>query len=200
MFWVTCGGKMMTLGHGWGCHPIQTASCIHIKHIQSVWAHWYAIHRHMVAALLSYTQPIWLRFLWSGSLLAGNNVIRHGWGCHPIQTSSHIHIRHVQYVWAHWKDVHRHTVVALLSYTHPTWLRSLMFWVSCGGKMMSFGLGWACHPLQTDSPIHIRHMQSVSENFYAVQRHMVAVLPSYIHPTWLRFLWSGSLLEAKWCH
>ncbi len=46
---------MMSLGHGCGCHPIQTASCIHIWYVQSAKAHWYAVHRHMVAALLSCT-------------------------------------------------------------------------------------------------------------------------------------------------
>ncbi len=65
-FWVTCGDKMMSLCHGWGCQPPQTASCIHIRHVQSVWAHWYAIHRHMVAALHMYTLPTWLSFWGSG--------------------------------------------------------------------------------------------------------------------------------------
>jgi hypothetical protein len=44
----------MSLCHGWGWQPPQTASRIHVYHIQSVWAHWYAVHRHMVAALHSY--------------------------------------------------------------------------------------------------------------------------------------------------
>ncbi len=35
-FWVTCGVKMMSLRHGWGRQPNQTASHIHIIHIQSV--------------------------------------------------------------------------------------------------------------------------------------------------------------------
>ncbi len=53
-FWVTCGFKMMSLhhGHSWGWPPPQTASLIHIRHIQRVWAHWYAVHGHKMAALL----------------------------------------------------------------------------------------------------------------------------------------------------
>ncbi len=35
-FWVTCGVKMMWLYHGWGWQPPQTASHIHIRHMQSV--------------------------------------------------------------------------------------------------------------------------------------------------------------------
>ncbi len=70
-FWVTCGCgvKMMSLHHGWGWQPPQTDSHINILHIQSVWAHWYAIHRHMVAALHIHTHPTWLRFWGSGSLV-----------------------------------------------------------------------------------------------------------------------------------
>jgi hypothetical protein len=67
--WVTCGVKMMWLCHGWGWQPPQTASHIHKRHIQSVWAHWYAIHRHLVAALPIYTHPTWLRFWGSRSLV-----------------------------------------------------------------------------------------------------------------------------------
>ncbi len=58
----TCGVKMMWLCHGWGWQPPQTASHIHIRHIQSDWAHWYAIHGHTVSALNSYTHPTWLIF------------------------------------------------------------------------------------------------------------------------------------------
>ncbi len=58
-----------TLCHGWGWQPPQTASHIHIRHIQSDLAHWYAVHRHNVAALHSYTHPTWLRFWGSGSLV-----------------------------------------------------------------------------------------------------------------------------------
>ena len=58
-FWVTCGVKMMSLRHGWGWEPgPQTDFLIHITHIQSVWAHWYAVHWHTVAALHSNTHPM----------------------------------------------------------------------------------------------------------------------------------------------
>jgi hypothetical protein len=67
--WVTCGVNMMWLCHGWGWQPPHTASHIHIRHIQSVWANWYAVHSNMVAALHSYTQPTLLRFWGSGSLV-----------------------------------------------------------------------------------------------------------------------------------
>ena len=69
-FWVTCGVKIMWLCHGWGWRPPQTASHIHIRHVQSVWAHWYAVHMHTISALHSYTHPTsWLRFWGSGSLV-----------------------------------------------------------------------------------------------------------------------------------
>ncbi len=55
---VTCGVKMMWLCHGWGWQPPQTASHFYIKHIQHVWAHWYAVHWHRVAAQT--VIPTWL--------------------------------------------------------------------------------------------------------------------------------------------
>ncbi len=55
-FWVTpCGVKVMSLCHGWGWHSPQITSHIHTRHIQSIWAHWYAVHGHIVATLHSYT-------------------------------------------------------------------------------------------------------------------------------------------------
>ncbi len=65
----TCGVKMMWLCHGWGWQPPQTASHIHIRNIQRDWAHCYAIHGHTVPALLSPTDPTWLRFWLPGSLV-----------------------------------------------------------------------------------------------------------------------------------
>jgi hypothetical protein len=59
---------MMSLRHGWGWQPTQTDSCIHIIHIQSVWAQWYADHGHMAVSSNSYTHTTWLRF-W-GSVLS----------------------------------------------------------------------------------------------------------------------------------
>ena len=56
----------MSLHHGWGWQPTQTASCIYPVHIQCVSAHWYAVHRHTVAAFYSYTHTILLRFWGSG--------------------------------------------------------------------------------------------------------------------------------------
>ncbi len=58
----------MWLCHGWGWWPPQTASNIHMKHVQSVWAHWYAVHMHTISALHDYTHPTsWLKFWGSGS-------------------------------------------------------------------------------------------------------------------------------------
>ncbi len=128
-FWVTCGVKMMSLCHGLGWQPPQTASCIHIRHIHSVWAHWYAVHGHTIAALHSYTHPTWLIFWGSGSLVDSK------W-CHyyMVEADGHLkllpasHIKHIQSVWAHWYVDHWHTVAALHSYAHPTWLRCWGTW------------------------------------------------------------------------
>jgi hypothetical protein len=175
---------MMSLRHGWRCHPIQTASSIPIKNIQNVWAHCYAVHRHKVAALLSYTNPTWLRIWWSWSL-SQNDVIT-SWLRLP--SASHILISHVHSVWAHWYTVHRHKVVSRLTQLYwPYLAQILVIWVTYGVKMMSLHHCWSCHPIQTTFTIHIRHMISVWAHSYAVHRHNVAGLLIYSNPTWLRF-------------
>ncbi len=68
-FWVTCGVKMMSLRHGWGWQPTQTASHFHIRHLKTVWAHWYAVHVHMSVASNSYTHTTLVIFWGSGSLV-----------------------------------------------------------------------------------------------------------------------------------
>ncbi len=126
-FWVTCAVKMMSLHHGWGWQPPQTSSHIHIRHIQSIWAHWCADNKHMVAALHSYTHPTWLRCWGSGSLVESNDVIMSSLWLTAIPTASHIHIRHIQSIWAHWYAIHGHILAALHSFTHSNRLR---FWGS----------------------------------------------------------------------
>ncbi len=85
-FLVTCGVKMMSLRHGWDWQLPQTAFHIHIRHIQRVWAHWYVVHRHMVAALHSFTHPTWLRFWGSGSLVESK------W-CHYVKVEADSHLK-----------------------------------------------------------------------------------------------------------
>ncbi len=68
-FWLTCWVKLMSLCHGWGWQPPQTTSHIRFRHIQSVWAHWYAVHGHMAVASNSYTHTTWVIFWGSGSLV-----------------------------------------------------------------------------------------------------------------------------------
>ncbi len=104
---------MMSLGHGWGWLPPQTASLIHTRHLQSVWAHWYAVHRHEVAALHSY--PPYLAQILGFLVTYGVEMmsLHHGWGWQLPQTASQIYIRHIQSVWAHQYAIYRHKVAAL---------------------------------------------------------------------------------------
>ena len=65
---------------GWGWQPPQTASCIYIRHIRNVWAHWYAVNRHKVAALHSY--PPYLAQILGFWVNYGVEMmsLHHGWG------------------------------------------------------------------------------------------------------------------------
>ncbi len=84
--WVTCAIKMMSLRHGWGWQPPQTASCINNRHIQCVWSQWYAVHGHMSVASNSYTHTTWVRFRGSGSL------VKSKW-CHYVMVELYSHLK-----------------------------------------------------------------------------------------------------------
>ena len=86
-FWVTCGVNMMWLCHGWGWQPPQTDFHIYITHIQSVWAHWYAVLRHTVTVLNSYTHPTWLIF-WGPSV----SLVDSKW-CDYVMVEADIHLK-----------------------------------------------------------------------------------------------------------
>jgi hypothetical protein len=90
-FWVTCGVKIMSLCHDWGLQPPKTAFHIHFRLIQSVWAHWYAVHGDTVSALHSCTHPTWLRFWFWGS----GSLVESKW-CHyvMIEADSHLKLLH----------------------------------------------------------------------------------------------------------
>ncbi len=142
----------MSLCHVWGWQPPQTASPIHHRHEQSVWAHWYVVYRHMLAALSTCTPPTLVTCWGSGSLVESK------W-CHYIMFEadshlkllliSYIHIRHIQIVWAHWYNVHWHTVAALHSFTHSNRLR---FWGS--GSLVVVELKW-CHYVMFEADSHL---------------------------------------------
>ena len=95
------------------------------------------------------------------------------------EVGSHLKLLYKTYAkWAHWYDVHWHTVVALHSY-QPYLTQIMVFLVTCGVQMTSLHYGWGWQSTQTTCRIHIRHLQSVWEYWYGVHRHRVATLHSY---------------------
>ncbi len=119
----------------------------------------------------------------------------HGWCLQTPQTASHIHIRHIWlstlicYPWAY--------SISLTQLYPPCLAQILGLWVTCRVKMMRLCHGWDWQPPQTPSHILIRPAKSIWAHWYAVHWHMVAALPNFSHPTWRRFLGSGSLAESK---
>jgi hypothetical protein len=103
--WVTCGIKMMSLCHRWGWQPPQTTSCIHIIHVQNVWAHWYAVHGHMALASNSSTYTTWVRFWGSGSL--------------------------VESKWCHYITVEADSQLKLLLHPHQTYPKCFITLICC---------------------------------------------------------------------
>ncbi len=78
--------RMVPLRHSWGCYIPQTASCILIRHIQSVWAIGMLSQGHLVAPLYRYTGQVGPRFGKSGSLVEWK------W-CHNVMVEADIHLR-----------------------------------------------------------------------------------------------------------
>jgi hypothetical protein len=205
------GSDVGALGHLWSQHDVimswlkltatpQTASHIHIRHIRCVWACWYAIYRHMVAALHIYTHPTWLRCWGSGSLVESK------W-CHYVMVEGD---GHTSNCFPNPYKTYRMSLSTLICWPwaygssctrlYPPYLAQMLgLWVTWGVKMMSLCHGWSWQPPQTASHIHIRYIQSVWAHWYAVQRHIVAALHSYTNSNRLRFGGSGSLVESKWC-
>ena len=124
---------------------VETAS--HLKqlptsiwHIGSVWAHWYAVHWHLAAALHSFTHPTWLRFWGSGAHVESK------WCDYDmVETDSHLKqlptsIWHVESVWVHWYDVHWHTTFGSL--VESKWCDNVMFEADSHLKLLSTLSTW----------------------------------------------------------
>jgi hypothetical protein len=152
----------MLLCHSWGWQPPQTASHIHLRHIQCL--------STLICCPLAYScsltqlYPLYLAQILGFWVTCGVKMMLscHSWCWQQSQNASHIHIRHIHSVWAHWYAVHWHMVAALHRYTPPYLAQNLGFWVTCGAKMMLLCHSWGWQPLQTASHIHIIHTQCLS--------------------------------------
>ncbi len=140
---------MMSLHHGWGWQPPQTAFHLHFRYMQSVCSHGYAVHGHKVAAIHSY--PHYLAQILGFWVTSGVKMmsLRHGWGWQPPQTASHIHLRHIQTVWTHPYAIHGHMTVASNSNNHFTWV---IFW----GSWSYVESKW-CHYVIVKADSHLNH-------------------------------------------
>ncbi len=185
---VTCGVLMMHFCQGWCQQPTQTASHIHIGHIQSDWAHWYAIHGHTVSSLHSYTHPNRLRCWGSGSLVESK------W-CDYVMVEVDNHLKllptsildiHAKSIWAHWCAVHRHVVSGLHRFTHPTWVRFL----GSGSLLYSK----YCDYVKVEAHGHLKLLPTSIFNMYKVFEHidMLSICLQYQPYTVIPTLFLGS--------
>ncbi len=133
----------------------------------------------------------------------------HGWDWQPPQLASHIHIGHIQCVWANWYAIHGHTISPLHSYSHPL-----------GSDFGVLGHLWSKNDVimsllrltspQTASHIHIRHIQ-VFEHIdmlsIGIWLQPYTVIPTLLGSDFgvLGHLWSqndvttsGLMLTATW--
>ncbi len=185
--WVTCPAETMPWRHGWDRKPPQTTSPIHIKHIQSVQAHWYAVSRHTVAALYSYTHPTWLRFWGFGSHVKSKR-------CHYVIVQAESHLKPLPPYILVYKKCLSTLICCFKAYScsliqlYPPYLAQILgFWVTCQVKKMPLRHDWGGTAISNLSPHPYWYIQSVWSHWYAVQWQTVAALYSYALPTWLRF-------------
>ena len=169
---------MMSSRHGWGWQPTQTIYCIYMRHIQSVWSHWYAVHWCMVKALHSYNHTTWLRFWGTGSLVESK------W-YHYVMVEADSHLRLLPTsIWDIYK-VFSTSICCPLTYGYfltqllPHYLAQILgYWVTCRVKTMSLSHGWGWRPPQTICCIHMNYIQSVWAHWHADHRHTVPALNS----------------------
>jgi hypothetical protein len=166
--------EMMPLRHGWGWYPPQTASHIWARHIQSVWAIDMLPQGHtMGAPLYQYTGQVGPRFCTFGSLVEWK------W-CHYIMVGADIHLRLLP---TSILDLYKVFEVlfcclkgTLVSLYQQRWPQILEFGSFVEWKWCHYN-GWGCHPPQTASHIHIRHIKCVQGIVLLSQGLMGA--PSY---------------------
>ncbi len=191
----------MSLPNGWGCHPNQIASHIHIRYNQSVWAHWWALHRHTEAALHLILANGWFRF--------DNDGLLGEWKwCHYIMLEAAILFKllppsildiiivfepFVCCLKGRW--VHSYT-------TPPAKLAPDLGLLDClwSGK-------W-CHYIMVEAAIQFKLLLASISNIYKVFEPLIcfpkacgsSLTPLY-WSSWLRFGNSGSLAgQSNWCH
>jgi hypothetical protein len=148
---------MISLHHCWGWQPPQTASPIHLRHMQSVWTHWYAVHRHMVAALHSY--PPYLAQIWGFWVTCGVEA----------EADSHLklHPTSILDIYKVFEHIKMLSIgMRLQPYTaiHPTWL-------SFGGAGSLMELKW-CHYNMVEADSYIKLLPASILDMYKVFEHI----------------------------
>jgi hypothetical protein len=108
--------------------------------------------------------PTWVRLWGSGSLVESK------W-CDYVMVEADGHLKllpisifDIQNIWAHWYAVHWHTVAALHSVTHPTWLR---LW----GMWSLVELKW-CIFVMVDADGHLKLLPTSILDTYKVIEHI----------------------------
>ncbi len=160
----------MSVRHGWGWQPSQTASCRHVRHVLSVWAHWYAVHGQTAVASNSYTHTTWLIFWGSGSLVESK------W-CQYVMVEADSHLNHcIPHPHYTYTKCLRTLICcpwafgSSLKQLYPHYLAQMLgFWVTSGVKMMSLRHGWGWQLLPTftlDIYKLFKHIQMLSMGTY----------------------------------
>ncbi len=142
---------------------------------------------------------IWgFRFIWGVKMMPQP----HGWGWHQPQTTSYIHIRHIQSVWDIGMISQGHMVAPSYHYTGQVPPR-----FGDSGSLEEWK--W-CHNFMVEADIHLRPFHTSILDMYKVFETLVCCIKDmwlhlsplypYTGQVFPSFWNSDSLEEWKWCH
>jgi hypothetical protein len=166
---------MMPKHHGWGLYTPQTTSYIHIRHIQRAWAISMLSQGLIVAQLYRYTSQVGPHLSIQVHLSSDNNATPSWWGWYPFQTTSNIHIRHIQSAWAIDMLTQGHIDAPLYRYTSQVGPRL--------GDLGSLEEWKWCHNVMVDADIDLWLFHTYILDIYKVFEPLVCCLKGILlHP------------------
>jgi hypothetical protein len=139
-------------------------------------SHWYAVSKAYGCTLIPLHRPSWpqiwgFRFIWGVEMMPQH----HGWGWYLPQTTSYIHIRHIQSVWDIGMLSQGHMVAPLYRYTGQVAPRF--------GDSGSLEEQKWCHNVMFEADIHLRPLHTSILDVYKVSEPLVCCLKDiWVHP------------------
>ncbi len=176
-------GKAGSLVEWKWCHNVMVEADIHLRLLHTSILDTYKVFKSLVCCMKGvWVQPhtVTLAKLAPDLGSKGHLGVKmmpqcHGWGWYSLQTTSYIHIRHIQSVWDIGMLSQGHMVAHLYCYTGQVAPRS---WDS--GTLEEWK--W-CHDIIVEADIHVRLLHTSILDIYKVFESLVSCLKGiWVHP------------------